>query len=199
MARGGVALEMGPAPAGQIGASAPRVSITLADNDVVGGLTFYGRGDPQLVLDDVTVRRLDGLVGDNLPIRGVGGEVHVRDNRVGRIGLGREMIETLRALLQDLQPLLWTYESLHLTNNVIDDAVSQLLARHLAVTGNDFTLACLQPDTVPPNGHVAHVIGDTAAYTGNHARFLPAAAGPAVILDVTRSSAEGVNVDVVIG
>lgn len=198
VARGGVALEMGPAPSGQLGAAAPRVSIVLADNDVLGTVTFYGRGEPDVVTDDNTLKLVDAFVTDNLQVLGTGGEVHVRDNRIGRIGLGIEMIKTLDALVQNVQPFLWAYESFHLTNNVIDDAVSEVLARHVAITGNDFTLDCLRVGEPPANGMVAHVIGDTATYTGNHARFVVAGAATVRILDATRASAEAANLEVVI-
>lgn len=198
VARGGCALEVGPAPGVERAArlAAPGVSVLLTGNDIQGTLTFYGRGEPHFFLPEDTVKQLDGLLGEaHNVVGGFGGEVHVRDNRIGRVVLSAEMIAALNQLVQDVQPFWWAYESFHLTSNVIDDVVNEILARHLAVTGNDFTLDAIRVLEQPSQGTVANVIGDTATYTSNHARLHSSIDGPARIIDATRASAEAANVD----
>ena len=194
-ARSGVALEVGASESDEKVESPSRISVVVADNILVGVLTFYGRGEPHFVLEEQTLKRLDGLVRDNARILGTAGEVHVRDNRLTRINLSIGMIKRLDALLQNPRPLPTAYESFHLTDNVIDAVVTEILARHCAMTSNDFTLNALPANVVPQNGAVANVIGDTATYTGNHGRQPAAGAAPVIIRDISRTSAEAANLE----
>lgn len=195
VARGGVALEVGPAPSGELGEPAPRVSVLLGDSIVLGTVAFYGHGDLNATVDQETLKLLDAFVTDKVQVRGSGGDVHVRDNRLGRLRLGVEMLKALDALVNQPSPLRWAYGTFHLVDNVIDDVVSEVLASHLVLTGNDFTLDCLPPAVLPPGGRVAHVIGDSAVYTANHGELLPTGAAVS-IFDATRTRAAGVNLDV---
>jgi Family of unknown function (DUF6519) len=190
-----IALEIGPREEGGKLIEIPAgTSVLLADNLVPGVISFYGLADPAGTAPEDRLKKLDGLVQDDVGFIGTAGDVHIRDNRFGHLALGREMIELLVDLVDRKREVVSVYESFHLTDNVIDGAVSETVARHTAVTSNDFTLDSLLFQQPPPDGHVAHVIGDTATYTGNHARPTPGAAPPA-ILDVTRTSAEAANLE----
>ncbi len=196
MARGAVAIAVGPAPVGEPDLSAPGVSVLIGDSAVHGTLVLYGHGDPdQQIIPDDTLKLFDAFVTDNLQVRTFAGEVHIRDNRLGRIALSIEMIKLLIDLVGNGAPLLqWAFGSLHLVDNRIDGAVNEVLAGHVVVTGNEFTLAALPPFVFPPNGHVGRVLGDTATYTANHAQRRRRDV-TLVILDATRASAEGVNLE----
>jgi hypothetical protein len=200
VARPGVALEIGAREGDQVHEGdqvevAAEVSVTLADNLVPGIISFYGPTDLFQRIPDDILRRLDALVSKNLDFSGIAGDVHIRDNRLGRLALGQDMTTLLEDLLGNQRPVVSVYESFHLTGNVIDGEISELVARHTAMTANDFTLDSLPPLQKPTDGEVAHVVGDTATYTGNHARRSPALDEFVVVRDVTRASAEAANLE----
>jgi hypothetical protein len=194
-ARPGVALEIGARESDQVVEVAARVSTLLADNLVPGIISFYGPTDLFQRIRDDTLRRLEILVGDNVRFSGIAGEVHIRDNRLARLAVGQDMIRLLEDLVLNQREVVSVYESFHVTGNVIDGVTSEVVARHTAVTANDFTLDSLPPRQPPPDGDVAHVVGDTATYTGNHARRSPAMDGFVVLRDVTRAAAEAANLE----
>ncbi|MEU8661410.1 hypothetical protein [Actinoplanes philippinensis] len=136
---------------------------------------------------------LTAQVRDALQLTGDAGEVHVRDNRLGRLAIGAAMAGFVTELPNKPRAVAAVYERFHLSGNVIDGAVSETLARHTAVTANDFTLDGFPRDQSPPDDTVAHVIGDTAVYTGNHARRR--ADRTVVLRDVTRAGAEAANLE----
>lgn len=197
VARPGVALEIGTNEEEKVETPA-RGSVVLADNIVPGTISFYGPSDPEAVVPRDVLKRLDALLGDNdnARIEALGGDVHVRDNRLGHLAVGESMVRLLVDLMQNPRVILSFYESFHLTDNVIDGVVSTILAGHSAMTSNDFTLDALVRDEPPPDGLVAVVVADTAAYTGNRARMPATGAGPGMVLDVSRASAEAANVEV---
>jgi hypothetical protein len=195
VARPGVTLEIGAGRGDKQVDSASRVSVVIADNLIPGVMAFYGRRAVDAVLDEQTLKLLDALVTDNARILGTAGDVHIRDNRLGRVALSIDMIDVLAALTQNPEPMKAAYESFHLTDNVIDGAVSEILSRQTTMTSNDFTLNALPINQPPPNGVVANVIADTATYTGNHGQVPVAGAAPVVIRDITRTSAEAANLE----
>jgi len=195
MAHPGVALEIGGLRVGSHPEVPVRASVLIADNHIAGVINFYGSSDlGQLIREDV-LERLDFLVS-GLPMAGIGGDVHVRDNRFSRLALGNEIINLLIDLIGNQRPVTAIYESFHLTDNVIDGVVSETIARHTVVNSNHFTLNGLRPTDAPPSNHVARVVGDTAVYMGNQAGIIPAAAGLAVIRDVTRFNTEAANLEI---
>ena len=195
VARPWVALEIGAREGERPVEVAARASVLIADDLVPGVISFYGLGSPDETVPGDILKRLDGQVTDNLAFFGTAGDVHIRDNRFGHLALGQEMIALLVDLVPNPRQVVSVYESLHLTGNVIDGAVCETVARHTAMTANEFTLDRLTPQQKLPDAQLAHVIGDTATYTGNHARFLPAGVGPFNVLDVTRTSAQVGNLE----
>lgn len=192
-ARAGVPLEIGASQGDDQTQFANRASVVLSDNIIPGTVTFYGRGEPHFVVPEATIKQLSEFVHGKGPILGTAGDVHIRDNRLGRLGLGIGMIRALDSLIQNPQPLVAAHESFHITDNVFDAAVSEIVARHTAMSSNDFTLDALPPGRLPDNGAVVNVIADTATYTGNHMRVV--AAAPAVIHDIARAHAEAANLE----
>ena len=197
VARPGVALEIGTNEGEKVETPA-RGSVVLADNIVPGTISFYGASDPGAVVPPEVLKRIDALLGDNIRIEALGGDVHLRDNRLGHLTVGESMVRLLVDLMQNPRAILSFYESFHLTDNVVDGVVSTILAGHSAMTSNDFTLASLLGDEPPPDGLVGVVVADTATYTGNRARMMAAGAGPGTVLDITRASAEAANLEVTI-
>ena len=195
VARPWIALEIGAREDDKLVEAAARASVLIADNLIPGVISFYGLANPDERVSGDALKELGPLLTDRLEIRGIAGDVHVRDNRFGHLALGRAMIALLEDLTNNPRPVVSVYESFHLTDNVIDGVVSETVARHTAVTSNDYTLDSLPPQQLPPDREFAHVIGDTAIYTGNHARRIPAAAGPVRLQDVTRVSAEAANLE----
>jgi hypothetical protein len=195
VAHAGIALEIGAGQTGDQIEATSRVSVVLSDNLIPGIITFYGRGEQNLAVEEQSLKQLEGLVRDSAPIFGAAGDVHIRDNRLGRLALSIGMIKVLDSLIQNPRPLTAAYDSFHLTDNVLDAVVTEIVARHTTMTSNDFTLESLPIGEPPPNGVVTNVIGDTATYTGNHARIPVAGAAPAIVRDITRTSAEAANLE----
>lgn len=191
----GVALEISGGRAEDKLDAATRASVVIADNVVPGIITFYGQGEVGAVVAEDILKRLDGLVGDNAQILGTAGDVHIRDNRLGQLALSVGMIKLLNLLVENPQTVHTAYESFLVSGNMIDGAVTEIVSRHTALTSNDFTLAALPIGQVPPNGIVANVIGDTATYTGNHGRVPAPGVAPSIVRDITRTSAEAVNLE----
>lgn len=176
--------------------AATRMYVDVTDNVIPGVVSFYGHGEADGMSDEGTIRHLAELLKDKAIMQGTGGDVHVRDNRIGRLALGMEMIKQLDQVVANPEPMTATFESLHLSNNVVDGVVTEVLARHVTVTSNDLTLAALPAGEVPNSGIVANVVADTAIYVGNHARGPVAGAAPPTILDATRTSAAAANLEV---
>ncbi len=169
--------------------------IVIENNDIAGNISLYGvAGGRPLNVDERTLleRRIKGV-----QLGGQAGAVHLRDNRFGRLLLSGGMVEALRQLaLGQIEALLSLFESLHMTNNVIDNSNGQLAALHAVLTSNDFTLAALPSPSTPPV--VLDLIADTAIYTGNHGATVAAVgavAQPAVIEQTVRASAEVGNLE----
>jgi hypothetical protein len=59
------------------------------------------------------LERLDVLI-KGLRMAGIGGDVHIWDNRFGRLALGNEMINLLIDLIGNQRPVTAIYESFHL-------------------------------------------------------------------------------------
>jgi hypothetical protein len=198
VARPGVALEIGTSENEKLVEAPARGSVVIADNIIPGAVNFYGPGDPGATVPIDVLKRLDALVSDNAPVESLAGDVHVRDNRLGHLAVGESIIRLLTDLVQNPRPLLSFYESFHVTDNVIDGVVSAILAGHTALTSNDFTMDQLPPNKPPPDGLVVCVVGDTATYTANHARFLGPGVAPAALFDATRASAQAANLELTI-
>jgi photosystem II stability/assembly factor-like uncharacterized protein len=197
MARPGIALEIGGLrmfshhPEGPV-----RGSVVIADNHILGIISFYGSCNrDQLVPEDV-LKILDGVIGENLRLVGIGGDVHVRDNRFCRLALGEDMIALLDDLVNNRRSVTAIYESFHLTNNVIDGAVSETVARHTVLTSNHFRVSGLSFNQPPDGRHVAHVVSDTAIYTGNQGDAIPGTDADAGIRNVSGTSAEAANLQI---
>lgn len=168
--------------------------VTITDNVVDGDVCFYGRegGDP-LAPDERKVlgaRASDGLLRD-----GQVGTVHLHDNRLGRVMISAGMLSALHALAnENLSPVV--YEAFHMSGNVVLDVEGEVVARHVALTGNEFTLD-QAPRAVPPVTVLA-VVGDSVTVTGNHGRALADDTGaeqPVVVLTAVRARAEAGNLE----
>lgn len=123
--------------------------------------------------------------------------MHVRENRFQRLLVSVGMVKAMRELgLQGQGPLVTIYEVLQVTNNVIDGQEGQLLARHVALGGNEFTLDGVVRPTAPVI--VTDLVADTAVISTNHGRLVPDAAGgatPILVDQVTRTFVEGLDLE----
>jgi hypothetical protein len=124
---------------------------------------------------------------------------HVRDNRVSRFVIGDRLAEEIRRSTGERQEGLDVLmASLHCTDNVIDGAISQLVARHLSLSGNEFSLAAVRGnrETIQDQ-RVADVIGSSAVYTANHAQRTGfGVIFNAQISNITQASAEAANLEI---
>ena len=197
MARPGIALEIGGIRVGSHHPEGPvRASVVIADNHIPGIISFYGSCDrDQLVPEDV-LDRLDGLIGESFRMVGIGGEVHVRDNRICRLALGEDMIKLLNDLVHNHRSVIAIYESFHLTDNVIDGVVSETVARNTVLTSNHFRISGLGFKQAPAGDHVVHVVSNSAIFTGNQGETIPGTRGVACIRDVSGASAEAANLQI---
>ena len=136
----------------------------IADNEIMGWLTLYGpafesgAGFPLGVLQ--AIRRLQ--VQNRLTLVPGAGTLHLRDNRLARIGLDEETTGQLRDAASQNVPLRISrlFRAIHLTDNTLALSASTFLAPHAVLTSNHFDQR--QQD-------VGAVIAGSAIYTGNFA------------------------------
>ncbi|MGB8020040.1 MAG: DUF6519 domain-containing protein, partial [Candidatus Nanopelagicales bacterium] len=177
-------------------AAATPAEIIVEGNEIYGNISFYGRagGDPMNVDERA---RLAELLKAGSRFSGLAGSVHLRDNRFGRLLVSAGMLRALRQLIHgDLKVVAASYATFLASGNVIDGADGQVVAQHVALTDNDFTLAA-RSRPAPPLV-VLDVTTDTGVATGNHGDSLMNAAGaqqPVAIEVTARMFAEAANLE----
>ncbi|MGV9456394.1 DUF6519 domain-containing protein [Streptomyces sp. NPDC003635] len=195
----GVALEIGPRDEVQSGIDQPvftrEADVVVARNDIAGDLSLYGvRSRESLTSEELAP--LIGWVDDGTLLTAYGGTVHIRDNHLHRLTVSEGMISTLRARITDRIALPTVYDTLHVVDNVFENRDSVVLARHITLSGNEFTVGTVlppAPSAVAPLHTAAVVIADSAVVSSNHAK----PGGSLVqIRQMTRTLAEGLNLEV---
>ena len=175
----------------------------IENNDIAGLVSFYGLPGADRDFDVSALRRLQGLFREEVVRLGaLDLGVHVRDNRLTKFVLGEEFFRVIMEMIDrgegELSELI---SSFHCTDNIIDGATSELVAHHLSLASNQFSLSAVRG--VDPGAtltvRVADIIGDTSVYTGNHsARRGFGVDFIAQIFDATRASAEAANLELTI-
>ena len=170
--------------------------VLVLRNEIQGDVSLYGRRSPES-LTPAEREALGGWAKGGGLGTGVAGTVHVRENRFQRLLVSVGMVKAMRELgLQGQGPLVTIYEVLQVTDNVIDGQEGQLLARHVALGGNEFTLDGVVRPTAPLI--VTDLVADTAVISTNHGRLVPDAAGgatPILVDQVTRTFVEGLDLE----
>ena len=109
------------------------------------------------------------------------------------------MIETIERIVIDGGEPNNLFASFHCTDNVVEGATSQLVARHLQLTSNEFSLAAVAGNE-PGASQDVRIIDDAAdlsVYTGNLAATNSfGAAFNAQILNASRRAAEAANLEI---
>ena len=201
----GIALEIGPMIGDVERALDPAIAregALVLENNVVSGLvSLYGRASFEPL--DVEFLRLlrEGLQRGRARIDGVFGGAHLRNNHLTRLVVAADLLQVLRPFADGQEGTIDTlHHSLHLTDNVVDGAGNVVVARHLALTANDFTLDAVRNVPTDDVGAVPFApnvaIADSATYTGNHGRGT--GIGPVQLQDITRVSAGAANLEITI-
>ncbi len=200
----GVALEVGDileSDDGQLSPASTRDGMaTIENNDIVGLVGFHGAPDIEFELAPEEIEPLfAGLRNERIELSAHDPSAHVRDNRLTRLVIGTGMTNLLHRLAESpegqIQALM---SSFHCTDNDIDGATSVLMARHLSLAGNQFSLSSIRGRDIGEfrDIRVADAIGDSAVYTGNHAeRRGHGFTFGAQIGNITRTSAEAANLE----
>jgi hypothetical protein len=133
----------------------------IAGNELIGTLGLYGEPDNQVLNVDQVKNLQTMLTQGRLTLVPASGTLHLRDNRLTRVTLSKDLMGQLAAATPAGPPLRLTglYRFGFATDNVVDAPGSCILAPHLALTANEF-------DT---NDDIGSTISDSAVYTGNHA------------------------------
>lgn len=170
--------------------------VLVLRNEIQGDVSLYGRRSPE-PLTPAEREALGGWAKGGGLGTGMAGTVHVRENRFQRLLVSVGMVKAMREVgLQGQGPLVTVYEVLQVTDNVIDGQGGQLLARHVALGGNEFTLDGVARPTAPLI--VTDLVADTAVISTNHGRLVPDAAGgatPILVDQVTRTFVEGLDLE----
>lgn len=200
----GVALEIGELlrdQEGRLSAVGTRDGAAVVENnDIAGFVSFYGFPRVDRGFDPSALRRLRNMLREAVArLGGFDIGVHVRDNRLTQFAIGEELFGMLMELIDrgegEINELI---SSFHCTDNIIDGATSELVAEHLSLASNQFSLSAVRGQDPGQQMaiRVADVIGDTAVYTGNHgARRGFGITFDAQLFDVTRTSAEAANLE----
>ncbi|MGE6737741.1 DUF6519 domain-containing protein, partial [Streptomyces sp. NPDC059900] len=170
--------------------------IVVARNEIAGDLSFYGRPDQDRLTPEERTA-LSDWIRDGALKRAVAGSVDVRENHLLRLLVSSGMIRAVREASTNKTLLVTTYNTFHVTGNVIDGQDGQILARQVNVAGNNFTVDAVPapPTTVPP---ATVVIADSAILSANHGVLVPfpkAGDFPIEIHQIARVMAEGLNLD----
>lgn len=177
-------------------AGATPAEIIVEGTEVYGNISFYGRaGGVPLNVDERA--RLAELLKGGARFSGLAGNVHLRDNRFGRLLVSAGMLRALRQLIQgNIKVVATAYATFLASGNVVDGTDGQVLAQHVALSGNDFTLAA-RSRPAPPLV-VLDATMDTGVATGNHGDSLVTAAGalqPVAIEVTARMFTEAANLE----
>lgn len=119
-----------------------RPRIVVGDTVVVGDVSFYGPCSGPIVLAPHERKMIGNWVANRALQPGLGGSVMCTGNRLGRLLVADEMIKQVLTLSQDAHrlPLPSVYESFLMSDNVLDGVGGDILARHVALAGNEFTI-----------------------------------------------------------
>lgn len=163
-------------------------------------LAFYGRVRESDWIDVRQRRMLREFLGSRVELGWHGGIVHLRGNRLQMVAVSWGVVDALRRLLESGGELSGAYGTFLATDNVFTGSESVIVARHVGLVGNEFTLAGV-PDAQEPTV-LLRFVGETAVATANRGARIPGHNGgliPATIEETTRAFAEAVNLDVTFG
>ncbi len=154
--------------------------VVLADNDIAGIVTLYGRlGSSTLTGEDA--KRFGALLEERvIKVKGAAGRLHMRGNQVTCVRLADTAIKRIKKILSDGKGTLEdVFEVGALTDNVIEGescqvasyhqnvasntiegGQNQFIGHHLAVTSNIFTKSRVD---------AGWAIGDSVVILGNQA------------------------------
>ncbi|MEU9167438.1 DUF6519 domain-containing protein [Streptomyces sp. NPDC048420] len=195
----GVALEIGPRDGFQDAIEQPaftrEAEVVVARNDIAGDLSLYGvRSREELTSGELA--ELGGWVKGGTLLTAHGGSVHVRENHLHRLTVSEGMISALRTRITNQIALTTVYDTLHVVDNVFENRDSITLARHITLSGNEFTDGAVlppAPSAAAPLRTAALAIADSAVVSSNHAK---PGGGLVQIRQVTRTFVGGLNIEV---
>lgn len=195
------ALEIAPAAELREFEAAP-ADVTIHHNLIYGDVSLYGRPAKGTEMIDEIREEFIQAINEGGVISGGLGTLRLSGNHLGRMRVSDEILALLRQFSNDrANGKVALYRSLLLSDNVFDGTGMKgplhpaVAARHVALTGNHFTLAGLRQEGATPT--VLEVVALAAAITGNLGEPADVPRGPAsAIIDVTapRSNEAG-NVD----
>lgn len=140
----------------------------LRDNDIAGIVSLYG-GNGRPIRSNVLPKLEAALSRGSVQLDGHGPAVHVRDNRLARLAVGRRMAEAVEGLVGQRDAVLGGLHSfVHVTDNLVDGAENQVVGHQATLTSNDFALTAVRPSGDTAAVRALDVIADAAITTGNH-------------------------------
>jgi hypothetical protein len=133
----------------------------IAGNELYGTLGLYGEPVDQVLNIDQLKNLQTALIQGRLTLVPASGTLHLRDNRLTRVTLSKDMLDQLASVPPTGQPLRLTglYRFGFATDNVVEAPGNCILAPHLALTGNEF-------DT---SDDIGSTVSESVIYTANHA------------------------------
>ncbi|GAA4191144.1 hypothetical protein GCM10022219_09540 [Microbacterium oryzae] len=183
----------------------PPADVTIHNNLLYGDVSLYGRpAEDTEIIDEIRTEFIQAISEGGVITGGLG-TLRLSGNHLGRMRMSGEILALLRQFSNDqANGKVALYRSLLLSDNVFDGTGMKgplhpaVAARHVALTGNHFTMAGLGQEGATPT--VLEVVALAAAITGNLAEPADVPRGSAdAIIDVTaaRSNDAG-NVDLFI-
>lgn len=167
--------------------------VVIADNEILGAVTLYGPGfDGVFGRNDLSwiQERREG--GSDFQLVPGAGTLHVRDNRLTRLGLDED---TMNAAIEGGRggPFLRMFRAIHVVNNIFaqGEIPTYLFAPRVGLTSNYFDVRWSE---------LGAVLADSAVYTGNYAPSPefgpPPPRRPVQLFDLADRSAREANLDI---
>jgi len=179
--------------------------ITLESNDLIGILSLYGLPAPADFVTEIFntgffVQLRSSIKEGHTTFSGLLGTLQVRGNQLVKIAVSRNIIERLQQLATGPKGIMFNlFGRCLMADNVLASAPSVLVAQHLAMTANVFTMVAfpkiftfVEHETVSQvQTPVAIVVGDSSIFVGNHGtRQNP------VLANATRVISEAANLEI---
>ena len=138
-----------------------RAATILKNNDIEGFLSFYGLPAEKSLTED-ELKALQERVKD-LKFVPLQNNLQLRNNRLTRVVISQEMIETIRSFISDDKgELQGIFDTALLTDNIIELPDNHFVARGHSLNSTRFDFGLINADA-------GFVLGENAVYVGSYA------------------------------
>ena len=152
-----------PRPATAVTILTARAATILENNDIEGFLSFYGLPAKKSLTEDELTDLTELIKELNLKFIPTQNNLQLRNNRLTRVVISQEMIETIRFFINHEEgELQGIFDTALLTNNIIELPDNHFVAKGHSLNSTRFDFGQM-------SGDAGFVLGENAVYVGNYA------------------------------